>query len=472
MGVRGFKVDVLWLVALGASAVFAYLLATQNWLPAIGLAGSFALLLLGLSRPLLVVVIWVIGQPTIFIFANNQLESLPGVTVERALFLFLAALLVARLILKPEDFKRPGAVEKAMGAYLLIILASWLSTLADKPAQTVRSDVYLLVQGFLMPFTAYVIARNVGWTPRLIQGFLWALLTVGLFQAVAGVLQHFFGYQLVIPVSISLEHPDRMTGTFGNSLPFGIIQSIVFFMTLLLFAHTPDPVKRSLLAVVALVMLACILFAKGRAVWLAIICCMIWVTLRCPRIRPLVIGTVVVGTLALLALVPVLVDFDGFGSRLKDSAPIYNRIALYATALNMIWTRPWLGFGFGSNTFNVNKTRYFDSFGSVPADYASWPAVPHNEILHVLVLMGVVGGVAYLALMLVAVRQLIVHGNRFRNSEPFYGDLADFVLACYAVVLINQMFMDLMFNTFIVLLIFFLLGIVGSRSLEAERAPP
>ena len=121
MSVRPFKLDVLWVFALGASAVFAYFIAGQNWILAAGLAGAIAILLIGLTSYVLLIVIWIVGTPTIFVFVNYLLTSIPAVTVERALFVFLAGLLAARLIFQPGSLKRPGGVEKAMGLYLAVI---------------------------------------------------------------------------------------------------------------------------------------------------------------------------------------------------------------------------------------------------------------------------------------------------------------------------------------------------------------
>ena len=468
MNVRPFKLDILWVFALSASAAFASFIAGQNWLLAAGLAGGIAILLIGLTSYVLLIVIWIVGTPTLFVFVNSLLTAMPAVTVERALFVVLAGLLVARLIFQPSSLKRLDGVEKAMGLYLAVIVVSWMTTLGDKQSADIKMDVYLLVQGFLMPFTAYVIARNIEWSEPLIKAFLWSLLLVGVFQAAAGFVQQFLGWEVTLSAKSILEHPDRMTGTFGNSLTYGIVLAIVLFMALFLLAHAADPLHRTLLAGLVLALLVCILFSKGRGVWLAVALCFLFVTWRTPRIRPIIVGGALIGGLLLPFVLPFVIDFDDFGSRLKDSASIYNRVALYATALNMFLNRPIFGFGFGVETFKDNKAGFYDTWGAVPADYAAWPAVPHNELLHILVLMGLVGLIAYAILTFVSIRMLIRNGRRFRASDPFFAEFGDFVLAAFAVAFINQLFMDMMFNSYIMFLLFFLLGIVGSRQTPGD----
>lgn len=439
-----FKLDIVWLFALLASTFFAYSIAKEFWVGVAGVLGGIVVVLVGISRPLLLTMAWLVGMPTLFVFGNEVLASIPILNVDRAVYLVVAGFFLARLIFRPDSLQKPSAAEKAMALYLAIILVSWATTVGEKPFRELREDIVLLLEAFFMPYTAFVLARNVDWTPALVKACLFALLFVAAYQVMAGFAQYLFDLYVFHPQRFNLQHDDRLTGSFVNSLPYGILMSIFFFLILFLYLYSKDPLLRIALVGLGVAVLLCIVLSKGRGAWLGLVVGCVYVFLHCPRIRPVLGPAAVVALLGGPLVLPFVADLDALSARLTDAAPIFNRVALYATSIEMFKDRPWFGFGFGMETFNNYKGLYYESWAGVPAQYAAVVFVPHNEFLRIMVMMGLPGLLAYLLLLWTLYRPLAVAARRFAESDPFTADLAVFLLAGFLVILVNMMFLDMM----------------------------
>jgi O-antigen ligase len=449
------------LVTLVVSAVFAFFVAQGSWLFAVVLVAGAVFLLLGLARPVFLTVLWIVGMPTIFVFGNNILADIAILNVDRGLYLVLAGFLVARLLLNPKSMQSPSAVEMAMGAYLIVILGSWSTTLEGKDFDTIWFDVALLFQGFLMPYTAFVISRNIDWTPTLIRRVLWSLLGVGAYEIIAGLSQYFLSWSFFAPQQFQIIHLDRMTGSFTSSLPYGMVLMITLLLAMVLYLHTRGWLGKVVIGAVMFGLVLCVVLAQGRGVWLTGFVALIYVFIRCPRIRPLIGSGAVLAAVASPFLFADLIEPQSLSDRIGHESPIFNRVALYATALNMIGDHPIFGFGFGWATFAENKSLYYDSWGQVSAQWAAGPGVPHNEFLHTTILTGFVGLAAFLALLWSSWRLLVRALRQARDVDPLRADLALFLQGGFIVFVGNMLFLDMMLLPYVLVLMFFLLGIVA-----------
>lgn len=460
MRATGLRIDIIWLFALLVSTVFAYAIATGFWLGVAAVGGGLVLVVLALTRPLALTMLWVIGFPTVFVLINNMITAVPVLTVERALFLLLAGLLVAHALLNPDSLRRPGAIEKAMLLYLGVVLISWFTTFGDKTGDEIKNDVVQLGEGLLMPFTAFLLARNTPWTQRLAMQCLVALLlTVGLYEVMAGLAQYYLDLRIFQPPDVEGLHADRMNGTFLNSLPYGIVLATLYFVALFCFLHSKGAGVRALMLAVGLALLLCIVLSKGRAVWLAMIVANLYVFLRCRPIRPLLGAAAVIGLVSAPVVLPLFVNFSELSQRLGDNSPVYNRITAWATSVEMIKDRPLFGFGYGSQTFGKYKSDYYSTWGNVPASYATYPVVPHNEFLNVLVMMGLPGLAAFCLLLWALWRTLAKASKPPGAAMGIASDLAIFVQAAFIVVVVNLLFMDMVGNPYVMVLILFLIGV-------------
>jgi len=411
--------------------------------------------------PLFLALTWVAGAQTIFVLGNDALAATPALNVTRLLWAILAASFLMRFR-RGQSSEPWGRVEKAMAIYAGILTLSWITTIPNKDAATLRQDGALLLDGVLMPLSAFLFARNVTWTRARVRTCLWLLAAgVGMYLVVTGLGEYAFTWKIFKPRTQVIVHSQRVTGPFTNALEYGMVASFVLLLTIFLETHTSSRAARLVLWLVAGGLVQGIVFSKGRAVWLAVPLVLGFVSLKYPRARRL---AVVVG-LTLLAEVLLLRTnrVGGVSERLSEVNPLYNRIAAYVTATNMIIHKPIFGFGFGMSTFRTNKASYQTGWGPLSNEWvARWvryPGVPHDEFLHVLVLTGAIGLGAYLSLLWVIWRQLSACTAARAGAAALAPGLVVLVQASLIVVLINALFMDVMYLSSMLILFYFLLGI-------------
>jgi len=418
--------------------------------------------------PLLLALTWVVGAQTIFVLGNDALAATPALNVTRLGWAILAALFLVRF-LRGQPREPWGRVEKAAAVYAGILTLSWITTVPHKDAATLRQDGALLLDGVLMPLSALLFARNFTWTRTRVLACLWVLAAgVGLYLVVTGLGEYAFTWDLFKPRTQAIVHPDRVTGPFTNALEYGMVASFALLLTVFVHAQTSSRSTQLVLWLVAGGLVQGIVFSKGRGVWLALPLALGFVALKYPRARRLavVVGLALVSEVLLLRTSRV----GGVSERLSELNPLYNRIAAYVTATNMIVHKPIFGFGFGTSTFRTNKASYQNGWGPFSDEWVSrwvrYPGVPHNEFLHILVLTGVIGLGAYLSLLWAIWRQLSVCTATRAGGDRLGPGLAVLVQASWIVVLINALFMDVMYLSSTLILFYFLLGIALQ---EAEQ---
>ena len=467
---RRLYIDIEWLVALGASLIFAYFIATEFWLGAAAIVGMIALALMLMSAPLAIAVIWITGMPTLFILGDNAVSAIPFLTLGRAFFLILMGWLLLRFLLATDTLHPADAVEKSMAALLLVIAVSWSLTLGDKIPQVVRNDIVLLIHGFLMPFAAFLVGRNSDWTERKIKTVLWIFVVyIGLYMIAAGVMQHFLNWTFFAPNHSDSLHPDRMTATFTNALEFGVVVTTVLCVAVLLLVHTKARTAQFFLFALIAGLALCTVMSQGRGAWLAVLLALAYIGLKSPRTRGLLALGTVLCVLAGLVLLPVIAETDDLTRRLQTSSTLHDRVGTWATSINMIIHKPLFGFGFGSDTFYMNKSDFYDAWGQLSRQVGSYGSLPHNEFLHVAVLMGIVGLVPYVCLLVILWRTASGSHERARDRRPFDADLAIIAQAGLIILIVNGLFLDLSPFYYGQVPVFFLLGIVARKQLPTKR---
>lgn len=135
----------------------------------------------------------------------------------------------------------------------------------------------------------------------------------------------------------------------------------------------------------------------------------------------------------------------------------------------MIAHKPLFGFGVGLLTFQQYKPGYYASWGAVSSEWAVYPHDPHNDVLNVLVLMGVIGLAAYLLLLWTSWQLLWDNQIRWRWSNPSGAELATVVQAVFLILIVGGLSHSLMYVSYPQVLLFFLLGMVA-REPDAAAA--
>lgn len=399
-------------------AFFSISLVSEDWVGAI-----FPIaLLLGITGLItdrrIIAGVWMIGAPTLFVLANNFLDVLPFVTAERLLFGLLLFMILIDAVLKRGDRPHLDAVELFGFLFLAIALLSMLTTLQGKTMATVRIDLAFFIQGYFMPVFTYFIARRLGWTPRYFTWLLYGLVAAGVFQAFTGALQYFLGIRWFVPTWTEVINEGRATGTMPNSTEFASVLMVTLLIALYLYCECREKAVKAILLLSALAIFAGILISKTRAPWVTTVIAIVVIFFGDPRTRGLIATSAVLGIVALIVAIPWIISSGLFYERIGEMSPIYNRLALYATAGNMIVQNPFFGIGFGRASFQNLKMQYITSFGSISAQWAAEVGVPHNEFLHIAALTGLLGILAYLLFYRSLYRSISRHLSTLSTGKP------------------------------------------------------
>ena len=439
---------------------FAYFVATGDW---IGAAAILALVVLGVVLVMdmkTLALIWVVGQPTVFVFPNNVASGVPFFTVERGLFLILLGLTILRGLTRSGVPRPMSRLDWTALGFVGVLTLSFLTTLPFKDMKIVRSDIALLFQCYLMPWLSIIIARRIDWTEGDVLRLLRLMTVSGVVLVVFGMLQYFLRVQWFTPRSFEVIHEGRTTGTFGNAAEYGSVLSGMALLSLAQFANARDPLFRAILLGCFGAMVAAVLLALTRSPLVGLAAGLLVVFVGDPRVRPFLIAMAIVGFAAAMVVVPLVMDVDALTSRFEEMEPIYNRITLFATAGKMIAAHPVAGVGFGRYGFSDHKTDYLTGVGSIGAEWAASIGIPHLEFIHIAVLTGLLGITLYILALKTCFGTLWTV-YRDASASSFTRTVALYVLALLVSLITNGLFVDFMAYNYFASLVYFLVGVTS-----------
>ena len=191
-----------------------------------------------------------------------------------------------------------------------------------------------------------------------------------------------------------------------------------------------------------------------------------------PQVRPLVLvgglGGLIVGVF-LLGIFADVLQFLIY--RIGNVASMEGRAAAWATAVAMVVDSPLTGMGFYSSAYFDHKPEFYTSIGLIPSYLATFHGVPHNEYLHVAVLLGVPGLILFLMILFGIVRTAF---RVFENPDepPLRRHLGLYSGAIVIALMLNSVFSDTFLQDYFWLLAFFLVGIAAGRLESASREVP
>lgn len=420
----------------------------------------------------LATVFFVAGTPTIFIFANNYLDSVPFLRVERALIPLFVMVLFLPMILRKQKLQRLLAIEKWMLAMLFVSAFSFVYASYGAPSEVVKDNLVVVIQGFLLPYAAFFIARHQRWSDQTVTRLLWALMLAGMYLVAAGVLQYYFSMTFFFPKYLVAPEFDRASGTLVNPSHYGLILSTFLFLSITLFVRSQDALKKGILLMFMVLFVFGLVISKTRAPWLGALMGLAWIFVHDRRTRPLLVTGGVLATVALVISLPWLIDSGVMRQRVFEIESMFPRLAAYTTALNIIAQNPILGLGIGPGTFFESKVDYGTTFGLISPYWTRFASVPHNEFLHIFVLMGASGFIPFIVILkLLSDSTRLRAGNCLTPESNVRGDLA---IACQAILvayIVNGMLVDILLFRDFLLILFFTFGVLASLNVQVKKHP-
>lgn len=452
--------------------VFAYLLSGGAWVLAGGMLGALLLLIGTLYAHKALVVLWLLGMPSVFVVIDGQLKAagIPIVTADRALMAALLLSMLLGLVLRQRRTPPLSTLEKWMLVMMGLALMSLAATVPRKSGPDLYQGVVLFIGGYLTPYAGYLLARSQRWSGRDLQRLLQALAVLAVYLAVVGAAQYFFGFLYLSPTYLGVGlDTDRAASGFGSPVEFGHVMACLTLLCLLLHTRTQDAGARALVLVATLAAVAGVALSLTRACWLGAAVALVYVFWHDRRVRRVLIVGSLLGGIGMAITLPMVMRTQVFEQRLTELTPIYNRMALWSTAANMIVHNPVFGVGFGHRTFNDQKREYLVSFGPAAlGKYALVPGVPHNEFLHVFAMTGLVGFIPYLMVYLSAWRLAARCARAPPVDGALQGHLARYVQGMLVILVVAGMVSELWTFRYLLALIFFMLGILASAQAQAQ----
>jgi O-antigen ligase len=463
-----------------AISSFVALVSSSEPFIGLGLAGAAVLVPVALFSPEVLLFAWLGTGPTLSTWLDFRIGPFPALTPDRAVLAVLVSAVTWRWFWRRQTILPLGRFEALMGIFLASAAVSTLARggthLPEMAAEALlvgglKGDVVILVVAYGMPFLGFFLAKNLLETDVHFRWLLRVYILVGLFVSIVGLLQYFFGFDMFTPTRMQVIHnTERATGTLASAPEFGLVVGTCFLAATLCFLRSRDVFERALLAAVIPVLGVAIVFAKTRATWIGLVVGLTVAAYYQPKLRRRLIAVGLIFSVGLLAAWPFLATTDFIRNRVLDLRPIQSRIILTATALNMFVHSPIYGHGFGRYTYAAEKWEYIVSVGKLTPHHAYGSGVPHNEYMHILILLGLVGFVPYMMIFFLAWRGAVYHYRKRLDLSGPRREIALVALSVLAMYLMGSMTSDAFGHSYASAQLFVLLGALEGQRVRGRTA--
>mgnify|MGYP000097226163 CR=1 FL=1 len=447
--------------------LFSFFIASGNIVLSILILIAVLFFLAILYGPQFFAVFWLIGSPTIFGFPNQLLRPLPFVTMERLLLAALAAIVLLRMVFVKGRHLSLSSLELLILLFLSYALMSLVFHV--EPGELNKSGWFFFQ--YAMPMMTFIISRRIEWSDRAVRRLLLILSMAGVFLAVVGIFQGVFGVEIFIInyQTISSGHIGRAHGTFSNAHAYSATLCVFLILTLCQFNMYRDSLVRFALIFAILLMAFGMFLGQTRAPWLGggVALGIIFILDR--KVRPLLVVGGVTAFFVGGGVFFLMTDLESIVNRITDLGTISGRLAVWATAVNMIVHNPIFGVGFGADSFLLNKPEYITGIGSISVQRAVYLGVPHNEYLHVAVLLGFTGLLLFMTILAKVFKLLF---GIYRNSEYSHMNrqLSLYLGAIFVGLLINSLFSDTYMHDYYWTATYFFAGLVAGMPRKFAHA--
>ena len=412
-------------------------------------------------------ILWLVGTPSIFIYANNVLGSIPFLRVERALLLAMLAALAARHLIERRPLRPLISLEKAMLVVLMIFGTSMTIKCFDATLPAIKENIVLFISGFGLPYGMFMIVRQLRWSDREIDLLLNAMMPVGIYLFACGVLYYYYEFTFFYPNYYDPPIEGRASGPFIQPPEYGLVMGVLMLLALYQYGRHRDSILRLIYVLLAGMFAVGLILCSTRSPWLGIGSAIVVIGMRDKSVRGILTLGAAAAAIAGCGLFFYTDGLKALSERTTDIVTMYPRVAAYATATNVIMHNPIFGLGFGRFSYFDSKHEYATTFGLVSQYWTTFAGVPHNDYLHILALTGIVGFTAFI-LVVVRVFRTAKLGRQIVGRHAL---LADYARAIVIAWLMTGLMVDTVFFQYFLSLMFFVLGVVASRAPALSPAP-
>jgi O-antigen ligase len=448
--------------------LFSFFLAQGNVIFSAIIASAVLYLWLFLQGSKILSYIWLLGPPTFFIFIDMVLHNIPGITMERVMIATLGVKLCLDLVFNNSSQHRLTLLE---GLMIVFCVYALISLIINTTEVSLVDDLWLLLQ-YAMAMASFVIGSRINLKETDVRRLLALLSLVGVYLAILGVLQtlnmDIFGN---VAQDLTAGHEGRALGPFNSAHTYSATLLIICVLTLWQYTFYRDPMIRTILIGMMFAMAIGIVLGQTRAPWLGFAIVLLIIFIKDIKVRPLLtIGAMVCIPIGLTIVIMMSDELVLFIKRALTISTMADRFVIWATAINMIIHNPIFGVGFTYDSFVSHKREYITSIGSLPEQFGVFLNIPHNELLYVTVMLGIVGLILFVLIVYKMLRLMFSIYSDELNT-PMCRQLGLYIGAIIIGLIVNSMFSDTMLQQYFWTITYFLAGIVSGLAIRSRRPP-
>jgi O-antigen ligase len=254
---------------------------------------------------------------------------------------------------------------------------------------------------FMKVVLVFVLLTHSLTSPHLLRRFTWLIIAAMGYVAGRGVLDYARGENLLLG-----RLQGAVPGLMGN--PNDLAMNMVTFLPFAAFAALArgPRLPRAIAGLTSLLMVATLLFTKSRAGFLALAVTGLLIIVQARRIRPGITGVVIIGALLVPPFLPQAFWTRAssiFNAEEDETGSRAARMDLFNDGWDAFVAHPFTGVGAGQ----------FQNYNP-PTRREPWRET-HNVVLQVLAELGLIGGLAFAALI---GRGMYTLGSTWRRLRP------------------------------------------------------
>jgi len=448
------------MVAFGAALLIAVLITPMNFLMLqaviLGVFFFFYFLFRDITYGL---VVWLLSLLFVMFTKVPLGMDMPNLSLDRGLYFFLAIYYFFHVITGKVSLSR-RTVEILM---LVLCGVSVFSIVRMKGVSLSRDalDAYsLLFNTYVVPFFAFIIAKDFINDKQKIRKLFIFLSFVLLYLSVTSIFEHFKLTSLLFPRDIMNPtmgiHFGRSRGPFLQAAINGTVLGMLSITNLYMTINARASHKIFFIVIAVLSPVA-IFFTYTRATWLAFLAAFTFMLFLNRRFRKYIVFLILLGLILVIPLHLKIVDVERLESRFYQVGPIYDRINLYNTYLAMFKDRPFLGFGFAN--FKSYSHEYFSRVKRDDPYNTSIPTI-HDTFAGTLVELGSLGFLIFISILVLIFRKSLFLFKRLNREGFLSKGLVVVFWAAGICYLLNAFFIDIKYHQFHNVIFYLLGGII------------
>ncbi len=449
-------IPVMIVITVAAGIYVGNWVSSPDWQAAMRLAVMGGLMFVILVSPIDGLMLWVMVAPfgeaswtEIWRILNFRMPTgIPDLTPDRLAVAVLSIVFVAQLGIGKRRLQRLGP-ELFMVAFCIMLLPAAVAGLSG-----LNQSGQLLLDKFITPFLAFMLAKNLYQERDGLDKLGAALGIIGLYLSLMVVYEHLTGQPLFVRVGGSTTYSKslrKIISLLGNPAFLGTVLGMIVPVALHQAVRGRSQYRRAFYGALFLATLLGNFFVYNRGAWLALAAALVVMLLE-RRYRQILLPIILIAAVLALVYWQVISTSAVVTERLSNVSSVQFRLTMLEVSSKMVRDYPLFGVGLG------NFAYYFFEYGGHWETLAYDLPSPHNTYVLVLSTMGLVALVPYVLIFLSICLKIVTALRRSRWDQRVDSALLVSGLAVVAVYAVSAAAVDLYVNVFTSLVFFLIIG--------------